>query len=83
MKPLFIHFINRVANPLLKLKTEEDVERFLDVTQEFREETEFYKNRYEEFGSYYHRMGKHTRIVAFISEPKEFKVEHKLVKEIA
>ena len=83
MKPLFFHFINRVLNPYLKLKSEEEIDLFLDPSQEYIENTEFYKQRYEAFGDYYHRMGKHTRVIAFMRDPKEYKLEYNMVKEVA
>jgi len=58
MKGMFLHFINRVLNPTILLKSKEDVITFMDSTKEYREENEFYLNKYEEVGVYYNRMGK-------------------------
>ena len=41
-KEELIHFINRVINPIVQLKTDEDVENFLDVNKEWQEKTKFF-----------------------------------------
>lgn len=50
---MFLHFINRVVNPLVTLKTEAAVLQFLDSEKEYEEDSEFYKNKYEPIGDYY------------------------------
>ena len=78
MSGLFKHFINRVLNPTIHLKTEADIDRFLDSSREYEENNDFYKNKYEEIGSYYHAMGKRVRVIAFFSDKKEYKNEYRL-----
>lgn len=73
-----MHFINRVLNPTIHLKTKEEVNKFLDISKEYREENEFYLNKYEEFGTYYSKMGKHVRVIGIFNDKKEYKNEYKL-----
>ena len=73
-----MHFINRVLNPTIHFKKSREIELFLDSDKEYREENEFYLNKYEEFGEYYSRMGKHVRVIAFFHDKKEYKNEFRL-----
>jgi hypothetical protein len=83
MKGLFLNFINRVLNPMIHLKTTEDIDRFLDSDQEFEEKNDFFKNKYEEIGSYYSRMGKRVRVIGLFHDKKEYSNEFKLFSEAA
>jgi hypothetical protein len=66
MKGMFLHFINRVINPVVSLKSELDIDRFLDSEREYEEGVgEFYGGKYEPIGEYYGRMGKRVRVVGF------------------
>jgi len=83
MKGLFLNFINRVLYPTVKLRNEEDIERFLNTEEEFYEYNDFFKNKYEEIGEYYKRMGKRTRVIGFFRDKKEYSNELKLLKQAA
>lgn len=74
---MFLHFINRVVNPLVTLKTEAAVLQFLDSEKEYEEDSEFYKNKYEPIGDYYQRMGKRVRVIGFFHDKAEYKTEYK------
>lgn len=78
-----MHFINRVLNPSILLKSEADIDRFLDSDNEYVEQNEFYKNKYEEIGDYYKRMGKRVRVIAFFHDKKEYSNEYKLFHKAA
>ena len=83
MRGMLLHFINRVINPVVVLKTESDVNNFLDSAHEWEEQTEFYKNKYEGLGDYYSKMGKRVRVIGFFHDKKEYKNEYRLLQEAA
>ena len=80
---MFLHFINRVLNPIVELKSESEVNLFLDMEQEWIENTDFYKNKYEKLGEKYQVLTKHTRVIAFFHDKKEYSNELKLFKKAA
>jgi hypothetical protein len=79
MRGLFLHFINRVLNPTIHLKSASDIDRFLDSDTEFKENNEFYKVKYEPIGPYWKEMSKHTRVIGFFHDKKEYKNELRLL----
>ena len=83
MKGMLLHFINRVLNPTVLLKTPKEIETFFDQSKEYNEENEFYLNKFEGIGSYFDRMGLHVRVVAFFNDKKEYKNEFKLFQRAA
>eukprot|EP00347_Sterkiella_histriomuscorum_P004030 403362013 len=83
MKGLFLHFINRVLYPVVNLKTEDQIDLFLDSIKEFQEFSKFYPNKYEPIGDYYGRMSKHVRVIGFFHDKKEYANEMKLFKQAA
>ncbi len=83
MRGMLLHFINRVINPVVYLKTASEVEAFLETANEYEEKNEFYKNKFEGIGDYYPRMGKHVRVVGFFSDKNEYKNEIRLLTEAA
>jgi hypothetical protein len=83
MKGMFLHFINRVLNPTIHLQSKEEIIKFMDSPKEYREDNEFYLQKYEEFGAYYPKMGKNVRVIAFFNDKKEYKNEYKLFTEAA
>ena len=83
MKGLFLHFINRVLNPLVHLDSEQQIEKFMNPDEEYEEHTDIYKIKYEPIGDYYRRMGKRVRVIGFFNDKKEYKNEFKLFKEAA
>jgi len=83
MRGMLLHFINRVINPVVVLKTELDIDRFIDSAHEWEEQTEFYKDRFEGIGDYYSKMGKRVRVIGFFHDKKEYKNEYRLLQEAA
>ena len=69
---------------MLTLKSEDEVALFLDSDKEYDETGgKFYKNKYEPIGDYYHRMGKHVRVIGLFSDKKEYSNEYKLFNQAA
>jgi hypothetical protein len=83
MKGMLLHFINRVINPVVYLKTPQEVEAFLETESEYEEKNEFFKNKFEGIGDYYTKMGKRVRVVGFFSDKSEYKNEIRLLTEAA
>lgn len=83
MLPMFLHFINRVINPVVTLKSQQEIDRFLDSEREYEEKSEFYKAGFEPIGQYYHSMGKRVRVIGFFHDKSEYKNELRLLKEAA
>ena len=83
MRGLFLNFINRVLNPIVSLKSENEINLFLDSDKEYEEENDFFKIKYEQIGDYYKNMGKRVRVIAFFSDKKEYANEFKLFKNAA
>lgn len=50
------------------LKTEADIEKFIDTNTEWREDTPFYKTKYYELGGIFGMMKKITRVIAFVAD---------------
>lgn len=55
------------------LKTQEEVDSFINVTLEWRENTPFYTN-YLSLGQIFLDMNKVTRVIAFITDKGKFYV---------
>ena len=72
-----------MINPVVVLKTELDIDRFIDSAHEWEEQTEFYKDRFEGIGDYYSKMGKRVRVIGFFHDKKEYKNEYRLLQEAA
>jgi hypothetical protein len=84
IKTLFLHFINRVLYPVVTLKSEEDIYKFLDSEREFDETgSKFFKDKFEPIGDYYPMMGKHVRVIGFFSDKKEYSNEYKQFQSAA
>ena len=83
MRGMLLHFINRVINPVVYLKTVNEVEAFFETETEYEEKNEFFKNKFEGIGDYYAKMGKRVRVVGFFSDRNEYKNEIRLLTEAA
>lgn len=70
--------MNRVLHPVLHLREESEIELFLDSSKEYVESTEFVRNSQISLGETYNNLGKHTRVIAFFNDRKEYKNEYKL-----
>lgn len=73
--------MNRVIYPVVLLKTRDQVEKFMDTSKDWVEETPFYKHKYIGFGEYFGQFRKVTRVIAFISSKKDLEDEQKLLSE--
>ena len=69
---LFLLFLNRIINPVVKLKTEELTEMFFNAKVEWIESTSFYKVKYRSIYDIFPKMNKITRVIAFVSDEKRF-----------
>lgn len=65
------------------MKSDYEIQRFFTPSEEWIEETDFYKNKYENLDEIYKRMSKHTRIIGFFHDKKEYLNEFKLFKKAA
>jgi hypothetical protein len=79
----FLAFLNRHLYPVVILKTRRDVERFINCTKEWTENTPFYKSRYFPMKDVFTKLRKSTRVVAFIADKDEYRDELKLLTKAA
>ena len=79
----FLHTLNRLLYPVVLLRSESGVNRFLQLDQEWQEDTPFYRKGYMPMGDYYGSMKKKTRVIALVSDKKEFRDELKQFEEAA
>ena len=70
---LFLHFINRVLNPIIKLTSGEQIDKFYNTKEEWIESTQFYKNKYRYIGEVFHNMTKVTRAIMFIQDKNQYR----------
>lgn len=82
IKSQFLHFVNRVLSPIVWLKNQDDVDKFLNVDEEFVETTDFFKNKWEE-NSYLQKIGKKTRVIGFFHDKKDYGSEFSVFKSAA
>lgn len=78
-----LHLINKLMYPLLELKTEADVDAFLDLSQEPIETTNFFKNKQTNLNMYYTEKLLPTRALALIFSKDEYSEELKFIREAA
>ena len=78
-----LHLINKLMYPLLELKTEADVDAFLDLSQEPIETTNFFKNKQTNLNMYYSEKLLPTRALALIFSKDEYSEELKFIREAA
>jgi len=73
----FLSFMHKVLIPVVQLQTEADVDRFLDMNQEFEEQSEIMKKGFISLGDYYQAFKEKFRVLAILHSfrklPKEFK----------
>lgn len=83
MKSFILHFVNRRLYPVALLKTEEEIERFIDTNTEWVENTPFYNQSYQPFGEFFPQFRKVTRVIAFLNDKNDFKEEMKHLNKAA
>jgi hypothetical protein len=76
-----MHFINKLINPVLTLKTEEEVEAFLNLDQEVREQTKFLETNPLPLGDIYLKRRTKTRVLALVFDPEDFTDEISTLKQ--
>ena len=72
---LFLNFINRHLYPIVLLNTKEAIESFRNTSQEWIENTPFYKGRYRNLEDIFPEFSKVTRVIAFVAQKSEYKYE--------
>ena len=77
----FLNFVNRHLYPVVILKTEQEIDKFMDTSQEWIENTPFWKTKYYGYGQFFPQFKKVTRVIAFIAEKKDYKDEIKQLNE--
>ncbi|CAI2362025.1 unnamed protein product [Moneuplotes crassus] len=82
-KSFILHFINRKLYPIVLLKTEDDVNSFINPAKEWIENTPFYLEEYSGFGELFPLFKRVTRVIAFIKDKVELKDELEQFKEAA
>ncbi|CDW89510.1 UNKNOWN [Stylonychia lemnae] len=85
---LLLHQINRILNPLITLKTEEEIELFLDHEKfwDADYQTKFFKNNQDvvpRMENHYSQLRYKTRVICFIYDKQEYREEYKNLKSDA
>ncbi len=93
---LFLHQINRILNPIVKLETEDDVVRFLGLNLGEGDLPDFWENDYNttflrqlgpgaipQISEHWRSHTHRTRVVCFIYDTKEYKEEVQNLKRDA
>lgn len=63
--------------PLVTLKTDEDVQNFLNINEEFKENTKFFGENPVKLGDTFKNRKTKTRVIAFIYDKDDFTDELK------
>jgi len=74
-----LNFINRHLYPVALLKTLSDLNNYLNISQEWKENTPFYKSKYQEIGINIDNKNKITRVIALDLD----KYESQELKDVA
>jgi len=76
----FLHFLNKLINPLVELKTEEELLEFLELQKEHNESTKFFSKKSLPLGNQYSERVTKTRAVAFIYDKEDYVEELRNLK---
>jgi len=87
-KDLLLHQINRMLNPLVNLKSEEEVEAFLDNDRFWQGDyqTPFFKGHLDlvqRVEEHYETLRVKTRVICFLWDKKEYKAEFNELRQDA
>ncbi|CAI2361603.1 unnamed protein product [Moneuplotes crassus] len=82
-KTFILHYINRKLYPVVLLKTEDEINSFINPEKEWFENTPFYQEDYIGFAEYFPKFRKITRVIAFINDKRDFADEIKQLKDTA
>jgi hypothetical protein len=77
-----IHFINKIVHPVMPIKTEAQMLRFLDLSKEPVEDTRFFSfgKTIRPLGDAYTRYTTKQRVIAFIFDKKDYDEELKMIR---
>lgn len=78
-----LHLMNKIMYPLLQLDSEEDIEAFLDLSNEPKETTNFMKVKNTKLGMYYDDKLLKTRALVLIFNKEDYSQEVKYIREAA
>jgi hypothetical protein len=74
--------VNKVLHPTFELKSKTDIEKFINIKDEFDESIQnknFFWNGNVPIGDWWRDMPKKTRVIAFFRDKKEYINEYRLV----
>jgi hypothetical protein len=69
---VFLIFLNKVLHPLAEIKTEQQVEMFVNLRNEYIESTPFYKTKYRSIGNLMRKIPSDIRVLALISDDSKY-----------
>lgn len=72
-----LHFINKMINPVVTLTTDDDIQKFLSLENEWQENTKFLGANPISMGKIYTDRKTKTRVIGFVMDKKDFNDELK------
>jgi hypothetical protein len=75
--------INRYLNPIVPLTSEEEIDSFIEMENEWKEKTDFMRNDQNGMGVGYKNLTIKMRAIVFFPDKSEYKNEYKNVKQAA
>lgn len=77
----FLNWINKIIFPLVLLQTEEEADKFFDLSAEWPENTPFFKNSpFRPYGKEHDESNAKTRVVIFMYDKEDFKDELNILR---
>jgi hypothetical protein len=73
--PEFLHWMNKIINPIVTLSTDDEIQKFLAFENEFEEKTKLFENNPVFLGDTYKNRKIKTRVIAFLFDKKDFNDE--------
>lgn len=82
---MLLHQLNRIISPLVNLKTEEDIEAFLDQNTFWQGdyETPFFRKNQDivpRIDDHYNGLRYKTRVICFLYDKQEYREEYKNIR---
>lgn len=68
----FIHFANKITHPYIEIKDEKEVNEFLYAMEEYREETDIFKNGFIPLGEEFYSLKSKHRVIAIFHDRSSF-----------
>jgi hypothetical protein len=78
-----LHLINKFINPIVTLDTEEELQAFLNLENEFVEKNKFFEKKPVLLGNIYKQRKPKTRVLAFLMDIDDFADEIDTLKQTA